>query len=142
MLDRTIGLMLRRLRAVKIGIVENTTQQSGPTAARYRWLAARAQIALVVTLNLAVLVAIVGVIVGATTVAHIGLVLTAAPLGLAVRMLFLRHRYFTSASEELGVTVTWRRPVPVEDDRFKTWCSDHGVSAYSQRNKNSSGLDE
>jgi hypothetical protein len=131
--------MLTWLRGVKTGIVQNTTQQSGPTAARYRWLAARAQIALVAALNIATWVTVRGVIVGESVVVQIGLVLCVAPIVLAARMLFLRHRYFTSASEELGLRVTWRHPVPIEDDRFKAWCGTHGVISYSQRNKNSSG---
>jgi len=127
------------LRAVKTRIVENTTQQSGPTAARYRWRAARAQIALVASLNLAVVVTIVGVVVGDSIVAWIGFAELVVPGVLVVTMLFLRHRYFTSAGKELGLKVSWRHPVPIEVDRFETWCSTHGVTSYGQRNKNSSG---
>jgi len=125
--------MLNWLREVHTRIIENTTRQSGPTAARYRWRAARAQIALVVGLNLATWVTICGVILGESTVIQIGLALLFVPTVSVVAMLFLRHRYFTSAGKEFGLKVTWRHPVPIEEDRFRSWCTAHGVTSYADR---------
>jgi hypothetical protein len=86
-------------------------------------------------MNVAVWVTIAGVVVGDSIVTQIGFALLAVPLVLVVTMLFLRHRYFAAAGEEFGLKVTWRHPVPIEADRFETWCNTHGVIPYGNRDK-------
>jgi Flp pilus assembly protein TadB len=47
----------------------------------------------------------------------------------SLRMSIHRHRYYTNASDELGVNVSTFNDVPPGDAAYEAWCRKNGVAA-------------